>query len=119
MHLANLTHVHYAFFDLSSSCQVQSLDAWADFDKIHPQVGMNWGTPPDERGNVGAFAMLKQTFPHLHVAMSIGGWSKSTYFSHCAALASRRNTLVATAVAMLERTGFDGIDVDWEFPGAC
>ena len=74
---------------------------------------MAWG---DGRmhGNLGAFQVLKAQHPHLHVAISLGGWTKSQHFSGCAADAPSRSKLVATAVALVQSTGFDGIDVDWE-----
>jgi GH18 family chitinase len=70
MHLENITHIHYAFFDVSSTCEVTSLDQWADFDILHRGVGDSHSTA---NGNVGAFQLLKQRYPHLSISLSLGG----------------------------------------------
>lgn len=114
--LANLSHVHYAFAGLSAACRVESLDEWADFGVVHAALGMSHATPASRRGNAGAFRVLKLAHPQLRVTLSVGGWAHSAHFSTCARSAAARNTLVDTAIALLQRSGFDGIDVDWEFP---
>lgn len=118
MKLDDITHINYAFFDVTPQCAVASLDPYADFDIMYPELGMSWGDGL-EHGNVGAFQILKQQHPHLSIALSLGGWTKSTHFSSCAKTAAKRQTLINSALAMLERTGFDGIDVDWEYPVCC
>ena len=114
MELDQITHVNYAFFDVTQACAVASLDEYADFDVVFSELGMAWGDGK-EHGNIGAFQILKERHPHLSVVLSLGGWTKSTHFSACAKSASKRQTLVASALSMLRRTGFDGLDLDWEY----
>ena len=116
MDFDSITHVHYAFFDVTSSCIVKSLDAYADYERMYPDLGMSWNDASIPRGNVGAFKILKQRHPHLHVAVSLGGWTKSTYFSGCAKDDARRATLVASTIEKVREDGWDGVDVDWEYP---
>jgi len=68
-------------------------------------------------GNFGALQQLKLTYPGLKVILSIGGWTLSWNFSKVFADATMRQTFVTSAVAMVMQYGFDGIDIDWEFPG--
>merc|ERR1719277_1805047 len=71
-------------------------------------------------GNVGALRCLRDAdHPHLKLVFSLGGWTRSTYFSGCAKTAAKRSKLVANAVARMTENGFDGIDVDWEYPVCC
>jgi hypothetical protein len=115
MQLDKITHVHYAFFDVTAVCAVATLDSWADFEIVYPEVGMSWNDGPNVmHGNIGAFQRLRVTYPNVKLALSLGGWTKSTYFSSCAKDPTKRANLIASAVAMLRRTDFDGIDVDWE-----
>jgi len=118
MKLDEITHVNYAFFDVTQGCAVASLDEYADFEILFPELGMAWGDNK-EHGNIGAFQILKERHPHLSVVLSLGGWTKSTHFSACAKSAAKRQTLVDSALAMLRRTGFDGLDLDWEYPVCC
>ena len=119
VHIAALTHVNYAFFELSADCIVRSLDEYEDFRRLHPRLGINESTPADGRGNVAAFAALKRAHPHLSVLLSIGGWWHSRHFSTCARTPATRRTAAASAIEALRRTGFDGIDVVWESPVCC
>lgn len=120
MALNSITHVHYAFFDVTATCEVATLDAYADWDIVYPELGMSWNDPPGTvRGNIGAFQILREQHPHVKIAFSLGGWTKSNYFSGCAKDPTKRAVLVASAMDMLSRTDFDGIDVDWEYPVCC
>ena len=75
MNFEQITHVHYAFIDVTAACAVASLDAYADFDVVYPELGMSWDTP--HKGNIGAFRILRERHPHVHLAFSLGGWTKS------------------------------------------
>lgn len=47
---------------------------------------------------------------------SIGGWSMSKHFPEVAADPVKRAKFVQDCVTLIDM-GFDGIDIDWEFPG--
>jgi GH18 family chitinase len=110
MDFASITHVHYAFFDVTSACVVTSLDPYADYERMYPELGMSWTDDSIPRGNVGAFKILRERFPHLHVAVSLGGWTKSTYFSGCAKDPAKRAKLVASTIQNVQQDGWDGVD---------
>ncbi|KAF1291106.1 glycoside hydrolase family 18 protein [Candidatus Enterococcus leclercqii] len=59
---------------------------------------------------------LKQEHPHLRSCISIGGWSADG-FSDGVATAENRHELIENLIAYMERYDFDGIDLDWEYPG--
>ena len=59
---------------------------------------------------------LKTQDPHLRVDISVGGWEAGG-FSEAASTAAGRHTFAQTAAQLLQRTGADGLDVDWEYPG--
>ena len=48
--------------------------------------------------------------------MSVGGWTLSGEFSDIALTDARREAFVADCVQLMVDYGFDGIDVDWEYP---
>jgi chitinase len=57
---------------------------------------------------------------HRHgtkVLLSIGGWEGSDNFPAIAASASRRAVFAKSCMAALAEFDFDGLDIDWEYPG--
>jgi chitinase len=51
------------------------------------------------------------------VLISVGGASHSTNFSAVSATAATRANFAQSCVQFMTQNGFDGIDIDWEFPG--
>ncbi|KAI1840789.1 hypothetical protein JX266_012996 [Neoarthrinium moseri] len=103
-----LTHLNYAFAYLD-----------ADTFKI---TTMDARTPASTFAD---FASVKITNPNIKLFVSIGGWTFSdngTYtqpiFGNIASSSSNRQKFADNMVTFLDAYGFDGIDIDWEYPGA-
>ncbi|TFY61110.1 hypothetical protein EVJ58_g4713 [Rhodofomes roseus] len=67
--------------------------------------------------------LLKKRNSALKVFLSVGGWSfndppTSTIFSQLVASAENTNTFISSALEIMEAFGFDGLDIDWEYPAA-
>ena len=64
------------------------------------------------------FNNLKVKNPHLTTALSVGGWNMGTA-NMTAMLQSRatRERFVRTSVRFMRKRNFDGLDLDFEFPG--
>lgn len=52
----------------------------------------------------------------VKVMASIGGWSMSKHFCEVAADARKRSTFIDDCANLITTFGFDGIDIDWEYP---
>jgi chitinase len=125
-----LTHILYAFANVSASGQCAIADSWADYqDSNLPSVtGQPYVAPV--YGNFGALLQLKQLHPNLKILISIGGASatNTTDFSAAAVSAAGRSELASSCIDMFINGNvaegvsvaglFDGIDLDWEFPAA-
>ncbi|KXJ86867.1 glycoside hydrolase superfamily [Microdochium bolleyi] len=51
------------------------------------------------------------------VLIAIGGWGDTAGFSTAALTEESRKRWAANVAAMVEDTGADGVDIDWEYPG--
>jgi chitinase len=141
-----LTHLNYAFANVAPRsagdptvvCTIA--DSWADYvrpatadDAVDGQAEFY-----DEsvlHGSFNQIRKLKQMFPGLKAFISLGGFTFSGHFSDAALTAESRRALAESCIDMFIRGNlppvspggpvvdgsgvFDGIDIDWEWPGNC
>jgi chitinase len=133
---SRLTHIQYAFANVTPDLKCGIADSWADYGKTFDEtqsvdgIAEYW-SDTELRGNFNQLRKLKLQFPKLKVLISVGGWSFSSRFSDAALTPESRQAFVASCVDMFVRGNvapgtpisaagvFDGIDIDWEYPGAC
>lgn len=60
-------------------------------------------------------AIYKKVNPELKVILSIGGWGADG-FHQAAKIKEGRETFAKTAMDIVRKWDFDGIDIDWEYP---
>lgn len=109
-----LTHVNYAFLkpvfnEATRSAAIEIVDRYAALEKVY-------AGDADVQGSFGQLARLKARHPGLEILLSVGGASMSDSFSDIAAYPEARESFAESCVSHLVRYGFDGIDIDWEFP---
>ncbi|WP_421255669.1 glycosyl hydrolase family 18 protein [Aeromonas sp. 600282] len=116
----SLKEIEGSFQALQRACagradfKVAIHDPWAAVQM--PQSGL---TAYDEpyKGNFGALMALKQAYPDLKILPSVGGWTLSDPF-YFLGDKSKRDTFVASVKEFLQTWKFfDGVDIDWEYPG--
>ena len=76
-------------------------------------------TPPTaaQSGTFAALRDLRKQHPDLRLIVSIGGWDAAPQYSDIALTEGTRARFVASCVrAFVVGQGFDGVDLDWEFP---
>ncbi|MBP7682066.1 MAG: glycoside hydrolase family 18 protein [Deltaproteobacteria bacterium] len=109
-----LTHINYAFANIQNGGCVLG-DPWADTDKTFP--GDTWDESAAHRaGNFKQLRLLRQAHPDLRTLISVGGWTWSAQFSDAALTPTSRAHFAESCVDFMVEHGFDGIDIDWEYP---
>lgn len=78
-----ITHVLYAFIDVTANAQCALLN------------------PRTDVANFASFRQLKQAYPHLKIQLSLGGWTLSKHFSDVASTWSGRDTLAQSCVDLM------------------
>ncbi|CAL4094059.1 unnamed protein product [Meganyctiphanes norvegica] len=100
------THVIYAFAGLdSTTSEIKVLDPWNDL--------------PDNYGKnaYGRFTGLKSQNPNLKTMLAIGGWNEgSVKYSKMASSSTTRSIFIKSVIKLMQENGFDGFDLDWEYP---
>jgi chitinase len=142
-----LNVVDYAFAGPTAAGTCGLSDPWSDYEaptwsgdqSVDGIADDPSNTDQHLFGNFNQILKLKAVHPNLQVVMSVGGWTLSKYFSDVAATPATRQAFVASCIDLLLKgnlpydpatiwppqsggTGsgagvFDGIDIDWEYPG--
>ena len=102
------THIHYAFAKIDP----KTLDLVPT-----EEHDMNW----TEKNKMPLFIRLyslKRRNPFLKILLAVGGWSaKSDGFNMATRSSLNRSKFINNTIKLLREWNFDGIDLDWEFPG--
>lgn len=96
--VTKLTHLNYAFANIGSDLKI------------------TMGYPDVDPGNFTKLKALKQANPSLKTLISVGGWSWSGRFSDAALTDASRTAFADSCVDFIIKNGFDGVDIDWEYP---
>ncbi|KAI0714386.1 glycoside hydrolase superfamily [Cerioporus squamosus] len=103
---AGYTHLNYAFASIDPITFAVVPASDSDIDQYR------------------SFTDLKQANPNLKTYISIGGWAFNDpptqhVFSDMSSTEANRQAFANSLVQFLVTYGFDGVDIDWEYPVAC
>ncbi|WP_226679896.1 glycosyl hydrolase family 18 protein [Sutcliffiella horikoshii] len=95
---SKLTHINYAFANISNDGEIVV------------------GDPAIDHDNFKDLQQLKKQHPQLKTMISVGGWTWSKNFSNAAASEDSRTKFAESVRRFILENGFDGVDLDWEYP---
>ena len=132
--------INYAFFQPCPLGNLYGTDEWADpqllwgpyiydtnqqfMSGTNKNYFCSWDGPLLGDRNCNYHQIDKGLIYRAHnvgveVMPSIGGWTLSDNFPGIAASAEKRENFAQQCVDLIDAYGFDGIDIDWEYPGEC
>jgi len=74
---------------------------------VHPDV---------DETNFEILRSIHASHPDLHLLLSVGGAPPSRFFSRIASTTALRRKFAESCVELALKNGFDGLDIDWEYP---
>lgn len=137
--LSLITHINYAFFNIDiDNMNLTLSDTLQETENIHlfhytnqtplenkilpwsdnfnTEMGKIHAKNITSIGLIGQLNQMKEINPRLSISMSIGGENSSPYFERVANNKRGVDFFVSNTIDQMLYYGFDGIDIDWEFP---
>ncbi len=129
-----VTHINYAFAHIDDNNRISIGDP---NNPNNPATGMEWpGVPGAEmdpaypfKGHFNLLNKYKKQYPHVKLLISVGGWAETGgYFDENGNRVANGgfyemtktdagiNTFADSVVEFLRTYGFDGVDIDYEYP---
>eukprot|EP00581_Thalassiosira_minuscula_P005354 CAMPEP_0183742588 /NCGR_PEP_ID=MMETSP0737-20130205/64777_1 /TAXON_ID=385413 /ORGANISM="Thalassiosira miniscula, Strain CCMP1093" /LENGTH=1396 /DNA_ID=CAMNT_0025978175 /DNA_START=206 /DNA_END=4396 /DNA_ORIENTATION=- len=130
MDFTKVQRVNFAFFQTDTQGNMWGTDSWADPNLLFGPY--NWNPSPGSKQYCSWDSATKKACNShnyeqgliylVHAAgaeiyPSIGGWTLSDPFPEMAASATARARFAQKCVELINEYDFDGIDIDWEYPG--
>jgi len=103
-------------FDLSSAPVEKLTDLIYSNAKPNEDGTCTLAHPDVDETNFEILRSIKAAHPNLHLLLSVGGAPPSTFFSKIASSKGLRMKFAESCVELALKNGFDGLDIDWEYP---
>lgn len=122
----SLTHIQYSFAMVDPQTNKISFgDEFAALEENFEGMDLTYNGEKIEldeslpyKGHFNLLQQMKKKYPDVQLLMSVGGWAGSKGFYTMMDTDEGIDTFVKSCVDFVRQYGFDGIDIDFEFPSS-
>lgn len=110
-----VTHINYAFAKVNTkNNKIDFCDRKAAIEKEYP----NQLKDLNYKGHFNLLNKYKRLYPNVKTLISVGGWADSKGFYTMTDTKQARETFAKSCIDFIRNYGFDGVDIDYEYPSA-
>ncbi|MGL4372478.1 MAG: glycosyl hydrolase family 18 protein, partial [Turicibacter sp.] len=121
-----LTHIQYSFAMVDPATNkitfgdkhAATLETFEGMDLNYRGEEVSLDETLPYKGHFNLLQVMKQKFPDVKLLISVGGWAGSRGFYTMMDTDEGINTFTDSAVQFIRDYGFDGVDIDFEFPSS-
>ncbi|ENY73466.1 chitodextrinase [Aeromonas diversa CDC 2478-85] len=117
-----LTHINYAFAAVDEQSHLIKVDDAATKMTWEGVQGAEMDPEFAYQGHFNLLSKYKKQFPDVKTLISVGGWADTRGFysattkGDCTVNTAGINAFSDSAVSFIRQYGFDGVDIDYEYP---
>lgn len=119
---SKVTHINYAFAGIDEQSYQLRVDDAATNMTWPGVAGAEMDPAYSYTGHFNLLNKFKKQYPDVKTLISVGGWADTGGFypmttkADCSVNNSGIETFADSAVAFIRQYGFDGVDIDYEYP---
>ncbi|MGL5617110.1 MAG: glycosyl hydrolase family 18 protein [Sarcina sp.] len=122
----SLTHIQYSFAMVDSKTNKITLgdedaaikEDFKNHDLTHNGKKVELDSTLPYKGHFNVLQTMKKQYPDVDLLISVGGWAGSRGFYTMLDTDAGINTFADSCVDFIRTYGFDGVDIDFEYPSA-
>ena len=122
----SITHIQYSFAMVDPSTNKITLgdkhaaieEDFAGYDLSYKGKKVELDPSLPYKGHFNVLQTMKKSYPDVDLLISVGGWAGSRGFYTMLDTDAGINTFADSCVDFIRQYGFDGVDIDFEYPSA-
>ena len=122
----DLTHIQYSFAMVDEKTnkiafgdkEAAIMEQFDGHDLSYKGEAITLDAALPYQGHFNVLQVMKKKFPDVQLLISVGGWAGSRGFYTMMDTDQGIDTFVASTIDFIRTYGFDGVDIDFEYPSS-